>query len=95
MIDLESIESQLDDFSKVVFFANIIGITYYDSKRDEEALGFYDKALKINPNYASAYNNKGWSLSNLGKDEEAIIEYDKALKINPKYIKCLLAKSLS
>jgi tetratricopeptide (TPR) repeat protein len=35
------------------------------------------------PNDATAWNNKGMSLDNLGKHKEAIACYDKALEINP------------
>ena len=58
----------------------------------EEAIVEYDKALKVNPKYVDAYNNKGLSLHNLGRYEEAILEYDKALKINPKYVMLMPAK---
>ena len=40
-------------------------------------------ALKINPNYAEAYNNRGNVLTILKRREEAMKSYDKALKINP------------
>ena len=51
----------------------------------------FDQALRINPNYANAYNNKGMRLDrfsgvvlkNLGKFSESIIMYDQVLRINP------------
>ncbi|HEX2408000.1 MAG TPA: tetratricopeptide repeat protein, partial [Nitrososphaeraceae archaeon] len=43
----------------------------------------YDKALEIDPNNASTWNNKGLALSNLGKHDDAIQCFDKALEIDP------------
>lgn len=42
-------------------------------------------AIKINPNYADAWNNKGVSLGKLGKYKEAIESYDMAIKIDPNF----------
>jgi tetratricopeptide (TPR) repeat protein len=54
-----------------------------------EAINEYDKAIKIDPKYVDAYNNKGNALSDLGRIEEAIIEYDEAIKIDPKFVLCV------
>jgi tetratricopeptide (TPR) repeat protein len=48
-----------------------------------EAIEYYDKALKIEYNNFDLWFNKGYSLNRLGKHEEAIECYDKAIKINP------------
>ncbi|MFW9881387.1 MAG: tetratricopeptide repeat protein [Candidatus Thorarchaeota archaeon] len=50
-----------------------------------EALNFCDKALKVYPNFVTAWNNKGNVLFNLGKKNEAINCYKKALALNPNY----------
>jgi tetratricopeptide (TPR) repeat protein len=55
----------------------------------KEAIQCYDKSLKLSPNNAIDWNNKGNSLDSLGKYEEAIQCYDKTLSINPNYIKAL------
>ncbi|BAZ33476.1 hypothetical protein NIES4074_59900 (plasmid) [Cylindrospermum sp. NIES-4074] len=46
---------------------------------------FYNKALRINPNYAEAYYNRGNALRKLGDMKGAIEDYNQALRINPNY----------
>ncbi len=50
-----------------------------------DAINIYDKAIKINPQDASAWNGKGIVLDELGKYDEAIKAYDKAIEIDPQY----------
>ena len=39
----------------------------------DEAIKAYDEAIKLDPNIADAWNNKGWSaLNGQGKYDEAI-----------------------
>lgn len=52
---------------------------------NEDALIAYDKALEVDPNHVSAWNNKGIILSRLERFEEAIECYDKAIEIEPQY----------
>jgi tetratricopeptide (TPR) repeat protein len=49
------------------------------------ALDYYDQVVKIDPNYADAWNNKGIALHNMRRYKEAIECYDMAIKINPNY----------
>lgn len=51
----------------------------------DKAIEKYDKAIKIDPNNAIVYNNKGIALKTLGEHEAAIEEYDKALGVDPNY----------
>lgn len=51
--------------------------------KHNEAIACYDKAIEIDPMYADAWNNKGFSLDELGKYQEAEACYDKALEIDP------------
>ena len=61
------------------------GNEYLDSRHLSVALDYYDQAIKIDPNYAYAWNNKGIALRNIGKYDEAIECYDTAIKIDPNY----------
>jgi tetratricopeptide (TPR) repeat protein len=84
-IKAEEIENKLDNDLKIIFLANIVGLTLSNLGRNEEAIKCYNKALQINPRDASAYYNKGNALSDLGRNEKAIDCYDRALEINPQH----------
>ena len=63
-------------------------------KRYEEAIAAYDQAIRLNPNYAVAYNNKGLALHNLKRYEEAIAAYDQAIRLEPKLCSCIQQQRL-
>ncbi|MEK6831215.1 MAG: tetratricopeptide repeat protein, partial [Thermoproteota archaeon] len=48
-----------------------------------DAIKAYDQAIKLDPKYREAWNNKGVALFNLGKYEVAIRVYDQAIKLDP------------
>ena len=62
-----------------------IGDLFLAGKEYEEAIVSYDKAVQINPDYSTAWFNRGYALMNLGRDEEALASFDKALQIEPDY----------
>ena len=62
-----------------------IGRKAIDAKRWNEALNAYSKAIELNPNDASAYNNRGLAYDNLDKNDLAIADYSKAIELNPEY----------
>ena len=47
------------------------------------AISDYDKLLKINPQFVSAYNNRGVAKSALGGDEGADEDFATAQKLDP------------
>lgn len=51
------------------------------AKQYGKAIASYDKALKLQPNFAEAWDNRGRAFANLGQYEEAIASYDKALQL--------------
>jgi len=76
------------------FFAKGNSLYYTDKKGAIEA---YNEAIKINPQYADAFRNRGVAKYELGDKQAAIQDYDQAIKINPQdadaYISRGLAKS--
>ena len=73
----------LGDFPNSVFLYNIQGTINARLQQYEAAIDSYQKAIKIKPDYADAYNNLGNVLRDKGDLEGAINSYEQALKINP------------
>ena len=61
------------------------GLRWRQIGKIQEAIGQYEQALRIKPDYAKAHNNLGVALSRLGKTQEAIGQYEQALRIEPDY----------
>jgi tetratricopeptide (TPR) repeat protein len=57
-----------------------------------EAIKAYDKAIRLDPNDAAAWYNKGLALSDQGKYDEALKAYDEAIRLNPDFAKAWYAK---
>ena len=49
----------------------------------EAAISDYDAAIRLNPEYAKAYNNRGVAKKALGHLEAAISDYDAAIRLDP------------
>ena len=63
------------------------GNALFKQKRYEDAIAYYNKAIKLNPNQEVLYSNKGTCEKCLKEYKEAIRDYEKALEINPKNTK--------
>ncbi|BCL34720.1 tetratricopeptide repeat-containing serine protease family protein [Nostoc sp. MS1] len=61
----------------------IQALNKYDKKDYQGALADYNSALKINPNSANTYNNRGLVRAQLGDQQGAIADYNSAIKIDP------------
>ena len=51
----------------------------------EKAIAAYDEAIRLNPNYAKAYNNRGVAKYALGRHDAAVADYDEANRLKPDY----------
>jgi tetratricopeptide (TPR) repeat protein len=56
-----------------------------------QAVAKFDAALKIDPNLAEAYDNKGRSLRSLGRAAEARASFERCVAIDPEHIQALCA----
>jgi hypothetical protein len=61
------------------------GVELLNAGRHKEAIGWFEKALEIDPRHANAWNDKGVALANLKRHEEGIQCFDKALAIDPRH----------
>lgn len=53
--------------------------------KHEEAIPWFSKAVEINPNYAEAYFDRGFSYHSLNRLQEALSDYSRAIKIDSSF----------
>ena len=63
----------------------LMGLISLRHKNYDNAIYFFQKGIKINPNFIATYNNLGGTFKELGKLKEARNCYKKAIEINPEY----------
>ena len=80
--NIEAIASQRTNFTSVSELVQT-GNMLFNNSKFEEAVKWFDKALKIDPKSIDALNGIGLSLNKLGRYEEAITWFDMALRIDP------------
>jgi tetratricopeptide (TPR) repeat protein len=52
----------------------------------QKAIEYLNEAIRFNPNFAQAYNNRGLAYRNLGQHQRAIEDYNEAIRLNPNFI---------
>lgn len=61
------------------------GETFLELQRYDDALEAYERAIKLKPEYAEAWEGQGNALLELKRHEDALDAYDKAIQIQPSY----------
>jgi tetratricopeptide (TPR) repeat protein len=95
---LQSIYLNLKTFLQSEFNANLLSFEAFENALDkynegvevlnseegdfENSLDYFNEAIKLNPGFALAWNNKGFVLNQIGRYVEAIQALDKALEID-------------
>lgn len=59
----------------------LLGNTYFHMQQYQHAKKYYDKILKLNPDYPEALNNRGLLHNKLGENNEALADYNRALAL--------------
>jgi tetratricopeptide (TPR) repeat protein len=62
-----------------------LSLTYYQANRYEECISAAQQALRLNPNYAEAYNNIAAGYNAMGHYEEGIRAASKAVRLKPDF----------
>ncbi len=62
-----------------------MGLAFSYKKEYDKAIGYYKKAIELNPKYAGAYFNMGNAFGNLKEYKKAIEVYKKAIESKPDY----------
>ncbi|MDR2034156.1 MAG: tetratricopeptide repeat protein [Helicobacteraceae bacterium] len=60
------------------------GVTAQDRGDLQEAIKQYTEAIKLDPKYTWAYNNRGLAYADLGDTSKAIADFTQAIKLDPK-----------
>ena len=58
-----------------------LGVILDQQGKLQEAIGQYERALRLDPDFADAHNNLGAALINQGRLQEAMAHYEQALRI--------------
>jgi tetratricopeptide (TPR) repeat protein len=61
------------------------GNEQFDQSDYQGAVNSFTEAIKLNPKYANAYNDRGVTRFQLADKQGAIEDYNQAIKINPNY----------
>ncbi|MDP8227814.1 MAG: tetratricopeptide repeat protein [Candidatus Electryoneaceae bacterium] len=73
-------EEDLDQETALSWFMKGLSATGLDVK-----IECYANAIRLNPQYADAYNNRGIAYYAKGAYDRAIQDYDEAIRLNPQY----------
>ena len=76
--------------ASVVYHAeahDTLGVQLSQAGKPSEAVGQFEQALRLYPDYPKARLNLGIALEQLGRVQEAIEQYEQALLLNPDYAK--------
>lgn len=63
------------------------GLSLARNKEFNQAIIAFSAAIRLRPNYANAYVNRGFQYDELGQTEKAVADFSAAIRLNPQYAK--------
>ena len=63
----------------------IQGVNKYQQGDAQGAIAAYKQAIALNPNYAAAYNNRGFLRNEQGDKQGALADFNQAISLDPKF----------
>lgn len=76
---IEALSRTPNDFDTLVKLGNL----YYDGQAYPEAIGYYEKALKVRPDSVEVRTDMGTAYWYSGNADRALAEFDRSLKLRP------------
>ena len=67
-----------------------LGNLYFDAERYDDAITWYEQAVKLTPNDENLSTDLGVCYYYTNQPDKALARFDASLKINPKHVKTLL-----
>jgi tetratricopeptide (TPR) repeat protein len=67
-----------------------LGNLYFDAEHYDEAIKWYEQALKLNPNDVNVSTDLGVCYYYTNQPDKALAQFDASLKLDPKHAKTLL-----
>jgi tetratricopeptide (TPR) repeat protein len=64
---------------------NGLGNVYGDLGRQDEAIAAHQRAIELDPTFATPHNNLGVVYSDLGRQDEAIAAFQRAIELDPDF----------
>ena len=84
-IYMELLKKNKDNF----VLHNLIGTTFLQLKLYDSAIDHLDISIKLNPNFADSYNNRGIIFAEKNEFIIAINNYNKAISLKKKILQCI------
>jgi cytochrome c-type biogenesis protein CcmH/NrfG len=67
-----------------------LGNMFFDAEQFREAIGWYEQALKLQPNDPNVSTDLGVAYYYTNQPDRALAQFDHSLRVDPKHIKTLL-----
>jgi tetratricopeptide (TPR) repeat protein len=87
--DLENLKKAADAAPDNIALQTNLANKFYDAGRYEQAIIYYQRAMKLDPNNVDVMTDLGTALFYTGKADEALAEYNRSLQINPRHVQAL------
>ncbi len=86
--------SELSDSELAAHGFFSIGCLLWEGGKAEKALDAYDTAIRLQPDYAEVYNNRGNIKSGLGSHDAALEDYNEAIRLNPNFMNAYINRGI-
>jgi tetratricopeptide (TPR) repeat protein len=79
-----------ENFSSIIVRSTSGKITASQGQAYDKAIADYTQAIRLDPNNAVAYRERGVALSQKGDNDKAIADYNQAIRLNPNYARAYI-----